>query len=299
VTATIAPPRIEIRVPTRSELRGCRMILPEALAAGVRPDLLLAAEPSPVRYLGVLAYDLVLHGGRLGWRVRMHVVVGRRRRGIGARLIAAIAERARNRGAGFLVAEVDGDDASAAAFLAVTGFRAVSRCTTYEADLAAYRRVAGSIRDRLAARGRLPEGARVVAPRQAPSGALEWLDEERRGHAIVPAAEIDGEGRGPSTDDVSSVLVLDGRAIGGVVARVRGDVAEVAWRSVLPEYRGGWANVVLAAGSADRLAAQGVRRVRFSTTDDTPDTENGVRIHGFDHRAVVVHHRLEITERSS
>lgn len=94
----------------------------------------------------------------------------------------------------------------------------------------------------------------------------------------------------------SVVLLLDGQVAAAIIVEEIGPLAMVRSRVVAPEFRGGWANVVLAAGSADRLATLGVRRVRFATTEDTPDTENGVRIYGVDRRAVVEHHRLDLIE---
>jgi GNAT superfamily N-acetyltransferase len=288
---------IEVRPPARDELPACRMLLPEAFRSGIRPDLLLAAGSSPRRYLGALAYDLVHHGGRLGWRLRLHVARAARRRGVGLRLIGEIAGRGRRRGAAFLAIEAGADDPAAAAFLAAAGFRVASRCSTYEGDLAHYRGVVAPIRDRLAARGRIPEGARVVGPREAPAEALGRLVEEWAARAFLPAADLSsGYWWRPSVRDASAILLLGDRAIGGVVAEARGEVAEIPWRSVEPEFRGGWANVVLAAGSADRLAALGVRRVRFATTEETPDTENGIRVHGSGRRVVVEHHRLDLIE---
>ncbi len=152
-----------------------------------------------------------------------------------------------------------------------------------------------SIRDRLAARGRIPDGVRVVGPREAPADALECLLQEWVARAFLPASDLSPEyWRRPSVRDASAILMMGDRALGGIVAEVRGDAADVRWRSLVPEFRGGWANVVLTAGLADRLSAMGVRRIRFATTEETPDTENGVRIHGFDRRCVVEHHRLDL-----
>jgi GNAT superfamily N-acetyltransferase len=288
---------IEVRPPTRHELPACRMLLPEAFHSGTRPDLLLAMATSPRRYLGVLAYDLVCHGGRLGWRLRVHVAQAARRCGVGLRLIGEIADRGRRRGAAFLAVEAGAEDRAAAAFLAACGFRAASRCTTYEGDLAHYRGVVVAIRDRLAARGRIPDGARVVGPREAPAEALIRLQEEWAARAALPAADLSPDfWRRPTVRDASSILMLGDRAIGGAVAEARGEAADVPWRSVVPEFRAGWANVVLEAGLADRLTALGVRRARFATTEETPDTENGVRIHGFERRDVAEHHRLDLIE---
>jgi GNAT superfamily N-acetyltransferase len=288
---------IEVRPPTRAELLPCRMILPEAFRTGGSPDLLLAVAPSPLRYLGVLSYRLVYQGGRLGWRVGLHVARAARRQGVGQRLIAEIAARGQRRGVAFLLAEAESDNSLASAFLASAGFRAASRCASYEGDLAQYRDVVVAIRDRLEARGKVPANTRVVLPREAPAEALDRLAAEQMARAFLPAEDLATDfWKRPSVRDSSVFLMLGDRAIGGAVAEMSGELATVSWRSVDPEFRGGWANILLSTGLADRLTALGVRRVRFSTTEETPDTENGVRIHGFDHRHVAEHHRLDLFE---
>jgi len=291
---------IEVRPPTRGELPACRMLLPEAFQSGPRPDLLLAMAARPFRYLGVLAYELVHQGGRLGWRLRLHVARSARRRGVGTRLIREIADRGRRRGAAFLAVEAGTEDRSAGTFLAASGFRIASRCSVYEGDLAHYRCVLGSIRDRLAARGRVPEGARIVGPREAPALALGCLVEEWAARALLAASDLSGDfWRRPSVRDASVILMLGDRALGGILAEARGEAADLAWCWVAPEFQGGWATIVLSAGSADRLAALGTRRVRFATTLETPHTENSVRIHGFSRRDVIEHHRLDLIENNA
>jgi hypothetical protein len=254
----------------------------------------------PLRYKGVIAYDLVHHGGRLGWRLRLHVARSARRRGLGTRLIREIGDRGRRRGAAFLAVEAGAEDLAAGAFLAASGFRIASRCSVYEGDLAHYRSVWGSIRDRLAARGRIPEGARIVGPREAPAQALASLVEDWAARAFLTASDVSPDfWRRPSVRDASVILMLGDRALGGIVAESRGEAADIPWCWVAPEFHGGWATIVLAAASADRLAALGTRRVRFATTEETIHTENSVRIHGFDRREVVEHHRLDLIENTA
>ena len=276
---------IEVRPPSRGEMRACRMLLPEAFRIRRPPDLLLAAGSSPLRYLGVLSYDLVHHGGRLGWRVAVHVARAARRRGVGPRLIAEIASRGRRRGAAFLLAEVDAEEQPGCRdFLAACGFRTASRCTSYEGDLAHYRSVIG--RDPRPPRG--PRQGPGRGPRRSrrarrPHEALDRLAAARIAASFQPVDDLSADfWRRPSVRDSSAILMLGDRAIGGIVAEAFGDAGRraLALRSIA-EFRGGWANVILSAGSGDRLAALGVRRVRFSTTEETPDTENGVRIHGY------------------
>ena len=146
-----------------------------------------------------------------------------------------------------------------------------------------------SIRDRLWDRGKVPAGARVVSPARGPSrGARPAGERAWVAATCQPTENLAADfWRRPSVRDSSAILMLGDRAIGGMVAEAFGELADVPWRSVDPEFRGGWANVVLSAALGDRLAALGVRRVRFSTTEETPDTENGVRIHGYLHRRIV------------
>lgn len=287
----------DVRPPNRAELLPCRMLLPEAFRSGRRPDLLLATGRDPLRYEGVLAFELVHHGGRLGWRIEAHVARAARLRGVGGRLVAEIARRGRRRGVGFLLAEVAPEDRGATSFLASAGFRVASRCATYEGDLSRYRSAACDLRDRLAARGKVPDGARVVSPRDAPAEALDRLAREWAARAFLAPGDLSPSfWERPAIRDASAVLMLGDRAIGGIVAEVAGDSAGIAWRSIDPEFRLGWANIILSAAVADRLASLGVRRIRFSTTEETPDTENGVKIYGADGHRVLEHYRLELAK---
>src|SRR5437764_9281840 len=94
----------EIRPPRPAEVRACRMILPDAFHRGLTPDLLLAVDSDPFRFLGVAAFTLVLFEGRPAWELRLHVVRGHRRMGHGTHLVRSLIDRGTNRGVIGLIA---------------------------------------------------------------------------------------------------------------------------------------------------------------------------------------------------
>jgi GNAT superfamily N-acetyltransferase len=276
------PAAVEIRTPLRSELRACRLMLPSSFRRGVAPELLVAVGMQPFRFLGALAYGLVLFEGKPAWRLRLHVVSAHRRLGIGTRLLGSLASRGSERGVSTLIAQREAEEESGAApFLESAGFRYGFRSSMYEGDLEHYRAAVGPLRERLAGRGRIPSDARSVSLDEAPREALSRLlaDHARRTpHSIgTPWADA---WRRPQIRDASSVLMRERDVIGVILAEKHDECAEVIWRVVAPSYRGGWANVVLNAATWDHMFQNGVRRVRFATTVQTPDTERFVRIYG-------------------
>jgi GNAT superfamily N-acetyltransferase len=272
---------VEIRPPHRSELRACRLILPEAFGRVVVPDLLLAVGRQPIRFLGALAYAAVLFEGNPSWRLALHVVRGYRRRGIGTQLVRSLIGRTAGRGVRALIAPQPAEEPEAARFLGSLGFQHAFRSSVYEGELEHYRAAVGPLCERLRGRGKVPPGARAVPLQDAPRDGLAQLLAEharRTPHSLGdPWAEV---WLRPSAREASAVLMLGDQVIGAILAEKHGPLAEVIWRVVAPPYRGGWANIVLNAATWDRMARSGVRRVRFTTTTHTPDTERFVRLYG-------------------
>jgi GNAT superfamily N-acetyltransferase len=268
---------IAVRPATDPERRGCRMLLPESSAWAWPAEYLVAMSDSPRQLLGAIAYAPALHPDGPAWLISLRVVRAARRGGIGARLVDALIDLARSRRIRSLVCPVDsGSDAAAAPFLLSRGFRVSRTLTTFEEDidLDDYEPIVRSVCERLEARGRVPEGLRVVPLAESPLDLVSRLYAANLGGTIeVLEAFLRGSlARGGLEE--SYTLILDGKVLGLKLMEPAGPAIEVHAKIVAPEYRRGWANAIIARELVRRLRALGRNRVRFSAADEARDTLN-------------------------
>jgi GNAT superfamily N-acetyltransferase len=253
--------KIEIRPPRDAEWRICRMLLPETFAYAASRSYLLALREEAPRVVGAASFrsapDSVGH-------LRLHVVPGFRRRGVGSQLLAQAAAGGPRTVWG--TAEILSEPA-AEQFCECNGLERVESLTTVEAEIAGMREYLGRLRARLS----LPPGARVVPLVHAPLEQVAAL------HARLVAHE--GElspwrARVANTPGMerSIVAMLEDRVVGILLWDLEADTAVVRSRAVSPEHRSGWVNVMLQAEALDAGWAAGVRRVRFFYTDSNRDT---------------------------
>jgi hypothetical protein len=85
-------------------------------------------------------------------------------------------------------------------------------------------------------------------------------------------------------------LMFADEVVGAVLCDQHGILAEVHWRVVAPAYRISWANLILTSAAWDRLLEAGVTHIKFSTTNETPDTERMVQTYGVEQSYRVDHY---------
>jgi GNAT superfamily N-acetyltransferase len=280
---------IEIRPPLDDEWPACRMLVPEPFEKGARPQALLAFDCDSPRILGAAAFDVQQHEVAL---YRIRVVRTERRKGIASRLLAQVLRFAREREKIRIAAFIDTlKYPDADPFLSARGFHAEQRIFTVEVDLALMREEMGRLRERVLRSRRIPASVRVVPLAEAPTDQVaklygdHILTQHRRNPAYV-AAQLDDRRFSQPT----SVLMVGERVAAMVVVRYETDSfrAEVPAKVVLPEYRGGWANILIMADALDKGAAAGIRSVRFDSLDNNRDTLklarkfNAETLHAFD-----------------
>ncbi len=289
---------VEVRRPRPDELTACRLIMPDAFVHGP-PELLVAVSRHPRRLRGVLAFRDRSTPGDAVWQMRIHVVAPYRRQGIGRRLVDELRTLALRAGVTRLLTVDASGDPGTAAFLREVRFRAVFRIETFEVDVQAQRPSVASLYDRLAARGRIPDAARVVTLTDAAREPLMALLAAQPGAASAalpartPLAWSDAWCR-PDILRVSPVIVLDDLPIAVVLAERTGTRATVRWRVVAPEHRLGWANILLGHTAFEWMAREGVSTCRFTSTSLTPDTERMARVHAMAPVECVDHYCLDM-----
>ena len=262
---------VEIRAPHQAEWPACRMLLPRAFESPRAPEVLLAFDENRIT-------------GGVAWRSRgdllgifdLRVVRTERRKGIGACLLRNLCERAAaggQRSASIFIDSLANPDASP--FLTANGFERKNRLFVVEADTRVMLAGLRKIRDRLMAAGKIPPGARLVKPSEAPMDEVirlfdRYILAER---AMRPEFFLATFGS-DRFEESSVILLVEGRVAGFVMVEWlrdhgRGDVVA---RVVVPDYRGGWANVFMMALALERGIAAGFSRVRFESLEDNADT---------------------------
>lgn len=265
-----APEAITIRSPREPEWRICRMLLSDAFRHAVPPDCLLAVTPQPPYVVGAVAYHAgpgAIHG------VRVRVLRDHRRRGVGRLLMGAVTERAAAHGAARLIGLGDPKtDPEGEAFASALGFVRDCRLTTFECDLELMAQFMSALRDRILSRQKLPAGAEIVWLPEAPKEQVARLHADYIMHNPDYPVGVMAHALENGRLDHSPVLMAGGEVVAMVIWELAGTVALVHARVMTPPYQRGWANPCLMAMALERGREVGVRRVRFESRDDNPDT---------------------------
>ena len=251
------------------------MLLPEAFAHAVKPECLLAVSDKPRRFVGALSFH---RGDRSVYGMRLRVVGGHRRQGIGTKLIRTLIEESRRLGDLSIAGPVDAiGQPQASLFLCAHGFERVSRATRVEADIGKVRDYALALRERIARRKRVPSGTRLLLLAEAPKDQLADLYARHIAHN--PDFPVHRMRRGMESGrlDRSSVLMAGDRAVGMLIWELKGDMATVHARVVIPSYQGSAANALLLADAIDRCWRDGGRRVRYDLPEGNKDTAKLIR----------------------
>ena len=261
---------IEIVVPTEARLHEARALLPDTFPAlGRPPECLLAERDGEV--VGAAAMAWVPNG----FPVLVHVRPEARRQGIGRALLATHRAAAQGETAGLRGWHPVDDGSGAAHFLQACGFAVHTRLQAYASDPARLGAAMTALLARMAPR--IPPGATLVPPAQAPAAALARLLATHFTVRHNLAALLAGAGAAGWDQALSLALLVDGAVAGAVLARRDGEALEVDLNVVAPEWRGGWANVMLVEGVLRQGRAAGLTRLRFMAEPHVRDTINLAR----------------------
>lgn len=262
-----------IRPPRLPEWPACRMLLPDAFHRGGTPEVLLAVEADSPQLLGGAAY--YVRGEQAGL-LQLRVVRTHRRKGVGSGLLREFFSHSLAEGVQEVTAFVDvHSNPDASPFLAAHGFERKGRMFVVETDLDSMLAGMTRLRDRLLAGGKVPAGARLVSPSQAPMDEVARLYNENiiQGRCLRP--EFLRDSLLDPKFEKSSIILMVGEQVAGLLMvehQIEVHRALVPARVVVEEYRGGWVNVLMMAKALELGAEAGIRRVRFESLENNSDT---------------------------
>lgn len=206
-----------------------------------------------------------------GFRVLLHVQEGWRCKGVGRRLIAAVAASAAGETASLRPWSPLQEDDVAVSFLQAVGFRTTQRLLVFETDAARFGAAMTALLGRLAAR--MPAGLGLVTLEAAPADSLIRLLSEHFHQLPHHAASLVMPGMPHGYDrNLSLVLMRDGAAVGAMLCQSKPDHLLVDVNLVIPALRQGPANLMLLEAMARRARAAGVTTFRFSCEEHVRDT---------------------------
>ena len=134
----------------------------------------------------------------------------------------------------------------------------------------------GPLVDRMRARGRIPENARIIPLYEANAASVLQLHlDQMGGERRELYRKILGKGVGAFHPRYSCVLLVDERVKGCILAhREAADVAAVDANILDPRVRGGWANVWLKLEATRGAIGLGIKTFQFTTFDHYTDTRS-------------------------
>jgi GNAT superfamily N-acetyltransferase len=288
--------KLHLRPPYGDEWQLCRMLLPETFADAASREYLLclrdeeeagtgggvwdprlpeeSATPPATRLVAAVSFR---RSGDEAKMLRLQVVPGFRRRGVGSHVLASLL----GSGLRALDGTVDSlKETTAASFCKRNHFRQVEQLFTVEADLAEMREYLGRLRTRVA----MPAGARLVRLPDAPFEAVARLHAAKIAHSeLNPWRALLGQMQGLA---LSPVVMVGDAVAGFLLGDVESATAVVYSRVSAPGYRGGWVMIALLSDALDTAWNAGCRSARFSFLDSNRDTEKLAQ--RFDARTVSV-----------
>jgi GNAT superfamily N-acetyltransferase len=259
---------VDIRSATDAEAPLCRQLLPAAFApTGRAPELWVACGREGI--CGALALAWV-PGGFTVW---MNVLAAWRRGGIGRALMAEARRSAEGETPALRAWHPVSKDSPADAFLQACGFACTRHLLVFDTDLA---RNSAALSARLArARRRMPATLSLWPLAEAPPSAVAALVAGE--FSVSPheaLAKLAPDHPDPYAPHLSQVLMADGAVAGAILGRRYGDVIEIDINVVVPDLRGGVANLMLLEAIGRLSGEAGVGRFRFSCEAHVRDTLN-------------------------
>jgi GNAT superfamily N-acetyltransferase len=252
---------LHLRAPHGEEWQLCRMLLPETFADAPSREYLLCLRDEEPRLVAAVSFR---KDGNAAKKLRIHVVPGFRRRGIGSQVVASLL--------GGELRSLDGTvdtvkEPGAASFCERIGFRQVEQMFTVEGDVAEMQKHL----HRLRARIQMPPKARLVRLPDAPFEQVARLHADEVAHSeLNPWRALLGQMQGMA---LSPVVMVDDEVAGFLLMQIEGSIVSVHSRVIAPAYRGGWVLVVALSEALDVSWEEGCRVARFSYLDTNRDTE--------------------------
>lgn len=244
--------------------------LPQAFLGRPRP-LFLAGTHDSGATVAAASLRRTEEGGQILGRFLLHVQPDLRRRGLGTAMLRLLETRARADGYDALLAgsAIDDSDLATSRFFQQAGFAPLRTIRQLRVAIASARTVTGSVCDRLARRGRIPDGQFAIVPlRQIhPDTAARFVLDHLGGipESVRRPFTTPGTGYHP---DLSLVLTIGDTLKAVLLATATSrDHLSVSSRVVSPDCRRGWVNAVLLDTFLDRAAAAG-----HTTVDYEADT---------------------------
>jgi GNAT superfamily N-acetyltransferase len=300
--------KLHLRPPYDEEWQLCRMLLPETFGDASREYLLCLRDqevdtgfsvagsrlsddnaealrtnnPEPTTRL--VAAVSFRRAGDDAKKLRIHVVPGFRRRGVGSQVVASLL----GSGLRALDGTVDSlKEPGAASFCERNGFRRVEQLFTVEADLAGMRQYVSRLRARIG----MTAEARVVRLPDAPFEAVARLHAAEIAHSeLNPWRALLGQTQGLAP---SPVVMVGDEVVGFMLGEVEGTTAVVHSRVSAPAYRGGWVTVVLLSDALDTGWNAGCRTTRFSYLESNRDMQKLAQRFHAQTVSLVTHFRRE------
>jgi GNAT superfamily N-acetyltransferase len=211
----------------------------------------------------------------VGPGVAVQVIEPCRRRRIATALVEALAEAARQRRAEALYSaqrvEFDGD--AFRAWLGL-GFDVCETVEQHELPLDQFVPRLAPLVEQLRQRGRIPPDARIVPLYAAdPTAVLQLHLDHMGGDHGALQQKIRGVGPGAFHPRYSRVLMVGERVVGCILNHLESRTVAVVDATILiPEIRGGWANVWLKLEATQGALSLGITHFRFTSFDHYADT---------------------------
>jgi N-acetylglutamate synthase-like GNAT family acetyltransferase len=266
-----------IRPAAAADAKAVRMLLPELRDVAA---VFVAVDGKQKMVIGAAAAArAVRRQPRVGPGVALHVIKPCRGHGVGATLVANLAEVARNAGAQALYAakrvELGGEDMSGWQRL---GFQPCETVEEHVLPITQLESRLGPLVDRMRAQGKIPASARVVHLYQADAAAvLQFHLDHMGGDRGELHRKLRSRGPGTFLPRQSRVLLIEGQVKGCLLAHREGkETIAIDANIVEPSLRGGWANAWLKL-EAFRGNPPGVTQFRFTSFDHYADTRSFTR----------------------
>ncbi|MCG8436364.1 MAG: GNAT family N-acetyltransferase, partial [Gammaproteobacteria bacterium] len=130
--------------------------------------------------------------------------------------------------------------------------------------------------DRMRAKGKIPDSARMIPLHQANKEAVLQLHlEHMGGNSETILSKLHTEVPGSYHPRYSRVLMVDDKVMGCILAhRKSKDVASVDADIIHPSIRGGWANIWLKLEATQGALSLGIRDFHFTSFDRYEDTRS-------------------------